>query len=480
MHLQKLVEVLKKLDEEQLKRQDEYVRSPYFKVPPVCVLLLNRLMPLHPRFMETKMQWQKLGKKDVTLSTIAKQRNAATGLLKAIDGFIAQEQWKDNENEVARMRLKGYKQLGLYEKFDDGYKELFNELQNGVKQDIDVFYERHMLVELSMQGIVARSNRTITNDIRPVIKTLDEFYALKKICYVCEAINRQQILGLNYDLVNSNILLSDLEPYNSPQFKYVFLFLNVFKMMSANVFNESMEFYRILKIFIEEKIDSTVSHTVKDVVDYIQSVCLKWNNKGYSDAAIEYLWWVDWKIRHSLLLQDNRLLPVTFRNIVSVPITNRDIATTKEVIDKLSVYLPDNERDSNLAYANGLYMYTSGRYKEAARYFLIADPKEDVGFYCLVRYWHWRSLYEVDSSDIEALYNHLRSFEKFIYRNKLKLKSKANTFSKFLLYAEKLYKLETLGDFEVELKLLQSEQKFAGKDWLLEKYLDRVKLRSMR
>ena len=280
MHLQKLVEVLKKLDEEQLKRLDEYVRSPYFKVPPVCVLLLNRLMPLHPRFMETKMQWQKLGKKDVTLSTIAKQRNAATGLLKAIDGFIAQEQWKDNENEVARMRLKGYKQLGLYEKFDDGYKELYNELQNGVKQDIDVFYERHMLVELSMQGIVARSNRTITNDIRPVIKTLDEFYALKKICYVCEAINRQQILGLNYDLVNSNILLSDLEPYNSPKFKYVFLFLNVFKMMSANFFNESMEFYRILKIFIEEKIDSTVSHTVKDVVDYIQSVCLKWNNKG--------------------------------------------------------------------------------------------------------------------------------------------------------------------------------------------------------
>ncbi|HRG89802.1 MAG TPA: hypothetical protein PLW44_12330, partial [Chitinophagales bacterium] len=231
MHLQKLVEVLKKLDEEQLKRLDEYVRSPYFKVPPVCVLLLNRLMPLHPRFMETKMQWQKLGKKDVTLSTIAKQRNAATGLLKAIDGFIAQEQWQQNKSEIIHLRLKGYKLLQLDDKFDEGFNEQMSFLNKEPEQDTDTFYEKHMLVELSMQGFAVKSKRTASNDIRPLIRTLDEYYALKKIRYQCEAMNRQQVFGVSYNDDSSDALISLLEGYLSTHNHYVYLFVNIFKML---------------------------------------------------------------------------------------------------------------------------------------------------------------------------------------------------------------------------------------------------------
>lgn len=480
MHLQKLVEVLKKLDEEQIKRLDEYVRSPYFRVPPVCVLLLNRLMPLHPRFMETKMQWQKLGKKDVTLSTIAKQRNAATGLLKAIDGFIAQEQWQLNKLEITRLKLKGYKQLQLEDKFEEGYEEQMAFLENEPEQDIDTFYEKHMLVELSMQGVVARLNRTTSNDIQPVIKTLDEFYALKKICYMCEAINRQQSLGLNYSVQNSDLLLSSLERYCTPKNKYVYLFTNVFKMMNTNDFVESSRHYTFLRDFIFSNIDPSISSSFKDVVDYIQSVCLKWNNKGYSEAGSEYLLWVDWKIKNSLLLQSGKILPVTFRNIVSVPITNGDTTRAKDVIDKLSFFLPKEERDSNVAYANGLYLYAARSYKEAARAFLVSDPKDDVGFYCLVRYWHWRSLYEADPNDVGALYNHLQSFEKYIYRNNRKLKSKATTFVKFLQYAEKLYKYDSVNDYKKGLSLLKQESKFAGKDWLCDKYSEKIGKRPMQ
>ena len=106
--------------------------------------------------------------------------------------------------------------------------------------------------------------------------------------------------------------------------------------------------------------------------------------------------------------------------------------------------------------------------------------KYPVGFYCLVRYWHWRSLYEADPNDVGALYNHLQSFEKYIYRNNRKLKSKATTFVKFLQYAEKLYKYDSVNDYKKGLSLLKQESKFAGKDWLCDKYSEKIGKRPMQ
>lgn len=260
---------MKQFDEEKLRRLDEYVRSAYFKVPPVCVLLLNRLMPLHPKFLESKMQWQKLGKKDATLSTIAKQRNAATGLLKAIDGFIALEQLQLNKPELIRLKLKGYKELKLEDKFEEGFNEQMAFLENEPEQDIDTFYEKHMLIELSMQGVVARSNRTLENDIRPVLKTLDEYYALKKIRYLCEAISRQLVLGVEYTPENTAVILKVLEPYSNSRYPYVYLFLNVFGMVNSKDFDKSLTYYDALKESIQNLTESTVSQSVREAVDYI-------------------------------------------------------------------------------------------------------------------------------------------------------------------------------------------------------------------
>lgn len=477
MHLQKLVEVLKKLDEEQIKRLDEYVRSPYFRIPPVCVLLLNRLMPLHPRFMETKMQWQKLGKKDVTLSTIAKQRNAATGLLKAIDGFIAQEQWELNKLESTRLKLKGYKQLQLEDKFEDGYKEQMAFLEDEPEQDIDTFYEKHMLVELSMQGVAARANRTANNDIRPVIKTLDEYYAMKKMRYLCEALSRQLVLGVEYTPDNTAFIVSKLEPYTKANYPYVYLFVNVFGMVSSKEFEKSLDYYYTLKRFIQDVSTEIISQSIKEVVDYILNNFMRWSNKGYKEAGAEYLWWIKWKMSKSLLLQEGRLLPVTFRNIVGVAKMQEDVAIMEDVIKHYSVYLPDNHYVANLMYANGLYYYIKSNFKEAARAFLQADPREDLMFSCLVRYWHWRSLYEFDDEDFESLNTHLLSFEKYVYRNAKVLKHRAKTFQLFIKYSYSLIKCGSKLEYEKCLLELTAEQKFAGKDWLVGNYTIKLQKR---
>jgi hypothetical protein len=470
MHLQKLVEVLKKLDEEQIKRLDEYVRSPYFRVPPVCVLLLNRLMPLHPRFMETKMQWQKLGKKDITLSTIAKQRNAATGLLKAIDGFIAQEQWQLNKLEITRLKLKGYKQLQLEDKFEDGYKEQMAFLEDEPEQDIDTFYEKHMLVELSMQGVTARLKFVRPTDLDPIIKTFDEYYSLKKLRYACEISSRYATAGLDYPNDDAKAMIHILEKYVNPNYPYVYLFVNIYRMLSEGDYLSGFYYYDIVKKFISDRERIVVSQSVREAVDYVTAYCLRWFNRGNDDAGREYLWWIDWRLRNGLLLQKGRLMPVTFRNIVSAAQSQSDTEKMADVINSYMSYLPSDHLDSNLSYAKGLYNYALHNYKTATRFFLTAEAKDEPIFNCLIRYWHWKSLYEYDSNDIDSLYNSIDSFEKYIKRNLKHLKSKAKSFEIFLIYCMELLRVENKESLLLIIDRLQLEKQFAGKRWLIEKF----------
>lgn len=474
MHLQKLVEVLKQFDEEKLRRLDEYVRSPYFKVPPVCVLLLNRLMPLHPKYIESKMQWQKLGKKDATLSTIAKQRNAATGLLKAIDGFIALEQLQLNKPELVRLKLKGYKELKLEDKFEEGFNEQMTFLENDPEQDIDTFYEKHMLIELSMQGVAARSNRTIANDIRPVINTLDEFYALKKICYMCEAINRQQVLGVTYNAGDISQLLNSLLPYSTHKHPYVYLYVNVFKMMSEKTFEGGVFYYNTLKQFIETIVVTIVPASVKEIVEYIFTWCVSWYNKGFDIAAVEYIWWIEWRVKYGLLHKENVLMPVTFRNVVRVAVqSKKNPDWIKEWIDTQIAYLPEVAVDVNYAYAQGLYLYSIKQYLEAIRFLLLAQVKNDMLFNCSLRVWQWMCLYEYDKEDIETLYNNLLAFEKYINRYSKVLKHRSRLFELFISYSFKLIK-SSVGDADSVITQIVNDVHFASKSWLLLQYRARL------
>ncbi len=115
MHLEKLVIVLKTFDEARLQRLQQYLASPYFNVPPVCGALLKRLAALHPHFTEKRMQPNLLGKKDRTLSTAAKQNNAGSNLLRAIEKFIAQEEWQKSNTQMF-YQLQGFQQMQLPER----------------------------------------------------------------------------------------------------------------------------------------------------------------------------------------------------------------------------------------------------------------------------------------------------------------------------------------------------------------------------
>ncbi|MES2619547.1 MAG: hypothetical protein V4615_01760, partial [Bacteroidota bacterium] len=352
------------------------------------------------------------------LSTLKHQELAASRLLRSIEKFIAQEQWQKNEPEMKRYQLAGFKALDLSHEFDKGLAKEMKQLEESGEQNIDTFFEKHLLTELSLSGFKVRLNRNSRNDIMPIVKTLDEFYALKKLRYLCEAINRKQFLGTATTHEEQHLLslLKILEPYTTPAYPY--LFVNVYRMLSAETYQDSNLYYLLIKQYASRQTE--ITDTLREVQGYAINQCLLWNGKGYPEAGDEYLWWIEWRQQHQLLFENatatnpqGNLMPVTFRNIISIAVINdKKPAWIEQAIEKYAPHLPPEYSETYVAFAQGLHHYALGQHKKALRFLLMAQAKEDAVFNSTIRRWYWLCLYELDPGDIDALHNHLLAFEK--------------------------------------------------------------------
>ena len=473
MYLSKLVTVLKSFDEPRLKRLKKYVHSPYFNTPPVCRLLLDRLLLLHPKFLEKKMTPELLGKGIVTLSTSQKQTTAATQLLTIIKEFIALEEWQKDRARVTQYLLKGLKQLSLAAEFKKEYAKEKELLDTDPEQNFDVFFERHALAELKHTGFSSRLSRNAQNDLLPIVKTLDDFYALKRLRALCEIINRHQVFGAAYHDEHVPGLLKILEPYNSSKYPYPYLFINVYHLLSSSTYEDSRLYYQLIKQFAEER---GPTPSLQEAMGYAINRSLDWFNQGHDEAGSEYLWWIDWRMKHNLLLEKGQLMPVTFRNIVSIAvITKVKPDEIEKMINRYAPHLPAEQHDTFLAFARGLHQYRLQRYKEAIRFLLEARAKDEVKFNCLIRRWEWMCLYEYDRNDTDELYNHLLSFEKHLQRNEKELDHVINVFELFISYAMKLLKAVGTDAVSEHMNNLNTQEYFAGKIWLLQHFEAKIK-----
>jgi hypothetical protein len=468
MHLEKVVRVLKAFDEQQLNRLEDFLDSPYFKITPGASLLFKRLKPLYPKFQETKMDPKVLGQKDKRLSTSMKQSALGSHLLKAIEQFLAVEQWQKNEDEKTRLTITGWQELELLGEYEKALEKQMARIEGDKEWTTDLFWERYKLTELSKNGFYAKINRGGSLDITPLLDTLDQFHAITKLRYLCEALFRAQQFGTPFPYTQDERkeIIKTLESFTNYSHPYVYVFVNAFRMIEEESFSEGDIYYNALKQFIQR--ETTVSADIIKVVDYAINHCVQWYSKGYVEAGKEYIWWIDWKARHNLLLQNGMITPITFRNILRIAASTKiDPQWIGNWISKYGSHLPSDHYDTNIAFGRGLHQYRLKNYVEALRYFLLAQVREEVQFNASIRVWEWMCLFEYDKNDINALSDHLSAFEKYILRNKADLKHLGGLYDKFVNNAGRLLK-STHEEAKLQFEELQNEEHFAARPWLLE------------
>lgn len=468
MSLGKLITVLKSVDENDIGQLFNYIHSPYFKVPAASVRLFDYLYKIHPDYNDKNTSTEVIGKKVENLSNYSKQARAASELLDAILHFLSVEDWQSDNRNVQWHSFHRLKQLDLFEKFETEYNKFVASVDSDAEQNINTFYFRHIFTELTFNGFDAKLNRTQQNDITPTLRTLDEFYALKQLRYLCEVVSRKQVLGTAYHQVNTDWLLSTLAPVTTTNHPYVYLFVNVYKMIAADTFEASEPFYKLIKDFIGDYKGETLPDDVEEVIIYAVNWCLTWLGKGHEMNAIEYLWWIELKIKYSVLIQDNKIMPITFRNIAtSAVLSGKSVDWLQRFIEQYEKFLPQEYNESYVAFAKGLNQYQTKNYTKATQWFLQAQAKEEVIFNAIIRRWQYMSSYESNKEDVDLLLNQLLAFEKYLQRNTDAFKHIGGGFAKFISYSKKQLNINSKEKALTFKSELLHEEYFPGKTWLL-------------
>lgn len=469
MRFTRITTVLQVLDKPELKRLEDYLHSPYFKVSPEAVQLFGYLKKLPAAYNEQAVSEEKIAKAIAHLNSRNKQDIAGARLFKAIEHFLVLEDLEKNKMQQTQHLLKAYKERHLFEFFEREYKQAMEQLDQDPEQDIDTFYYRHVFTEQSLNGFDAVMNRTSQNDINPILKSLDEFYALKKLRYACESLNRQRVLGTFFEEANNDFLLQILKPYNNEKYLYVYLFINVYQLLKAKTFDEGEKYYLPLGNFIEQNTTTTLPQGVKEAVTYALSHSQTWSNSGYKKAGMQSLQLLELQIKYGLLLTGSKLEPSKFRNIVGLAINNRKSRTwIKQFIDAFSNYLPKEDKEINCAFVLAQYNYYIKNYDEAMPLFQQAQVKNEPILAAIVRRWQFMCMYEQNPYNTDILLAFLDTYEKFIQRNAEELHRTKHVFTKNISYSRKLLKATDAGLQQQVTKALQAEEYFVGKDWLLQ------------
>jgi hypothetical protein len=471
MHLSKLIHALKAFDENQFKALKEYIHSPYFHVTPSAVTLFDYLAPLYPGFPAKKLKVEFISTHQKKFSTSLKQRKASTELLKYIDHFIAIQDWQQDLAGISWNQMQGIKRIGLFEHFNKDYKHIISEVNKNCGHSIDSFYQRHLYSELTYHIRASKRCNGVLEEMKSMVNSLDEFYAIKRIRYQCDFLMRRQDVSLPPS-EGLESLITVLKPYTSEEYPFVYIFVNIYHLLAASSYENALPYYILLKDYAINQKDDSIPFGLIDGMSYIIHHCLYWCSHGSEMAGQEYLWWVDFKMKSGWLLYDGKLMPNTFRNIVLLAVHYRSAKWMDQFILLYHPFLPEKDQESNVAFARGLNCYKLKEYKESIRYFLRAQSKVSCEFNCIIRRWLWISGYEYDRFDFETLQNQLLSFEKFVLRNAEELYASRMHHEKFNRYAAKLIAEPRPKLASKILHELSQEDYFPGKKWLERKFLD--------
>ena len=467
MRFTKLTALLRELSPTQKKRFGGYLHSPFFNTPPTAVALYEYLLSIHGTFPEKDLSPQAIAERKPLLKTESIQNKAGTQLLGCYENFLAAAHFADHHTQPALHKLAALKAQGYFEQFEEELQAMRQMAEGQLTKTISYFELQHQLAELQYNGFDNKLKRKQGQHIQPVLDTLDTYYAIKKIRYLCEALNRGQMQPSAHITTTAAPLLAQLSGLQ--HHPYIYLFTHVFGMLGAETFDDSTAHYQQIKKHIEAATDAATDTSIREVSDYLQAWSIKWMNKGHQQAAHEYLHWIRYKARHGWLLQHGLIEPAVYTNVLAVMVRTRQPADDIErFITQYTPALPAAIQQSRSTYAQAILLYAQAQYADAAMLFSQAEAKDDPVFNSIIRRWFFISTFESRpwGYGLDVILN---TYARYINRNEALPDSIKEVFRQFISHSQKLLHSPLKHERQQLKTLIENQPYFPGKEWVIEK-----------
>jgi hypothetical protein len=470
-HLSKLTATLSRFSPEEWKLFQRFVTSPFFKISaPAQNLFLYYDKHFHS-LPSLKLNAETIAKKQSSLSTKEIQAKAGSELLQAAVRFWIHTSIAEKQFDSQLLLLEKLHQKQMFDAFQKLHQKLTEDEQKKGIQDFFALERQYKLLLLWFNSYPAKLNRTSENDITALALLREQNFALQQLNTYCDMQDRHRLLGTKEETPHRQWIINTLAPFNSPEHLYVFIFTRILALNQTNSETALTAYQEIKKCYTLHPNNQPLPDALTEAIGYLAPFTTHWFNKGKMEMGEEYLWWIDQKEKHHLLINSGYIEIATYRNYIITCIT---LFQPKERLSKFintySKFIPPNMPVTHQNFCNALYYYYVGELDRSLLFFEEALVAEEPIFNAIVRRWEFEALYEKHHREMPLiLINKLESFEKYILRGKKEIHQYKARFNLFISCAKKLLQANDKKTKQVLKSFIEEQEFFPGKMWLLRK-----------
>ncbi len=436
----KLLDILSKLTTQQIKRikQNNYYdfQNKLIKEYDLLVYLEKHI----PNYENVDLSHDilhnlfKLPKNTNAQKTSTILRQTASNLTQLIEDFLCIQGFKDDRFAYEKQLLIQYKKLDLPKYSYQQLDKTKSIVDNHRFFDISKYQITSLLREEEYKLHSAYNNRLLNESLQDFLDHFNLFYFSKMLKYVCEMINRQNILQVTYDLtLNIQIIEHQLNIIDIEKHPFIKIYYNIYCSLTREedfYFDELKE-----KIFANK--DFFTLEELKDMFSYAQNFCIKKINKGDLTYYQEIFDLFKYQLENRILYYNGVLEHYDFKNITSVALRLKQYDWLESFLLSYNIYLRENIRENSILYASAQMFFAKKDFKQSIKKLILIEYT-DVYYHLGAKSLLLKNYYELE--EYESFMSLHSAFKIYLKRNKEISEYQKITYENFLMIIKRILK----------------------------------------
>lgn len=421
-----LFQLLNKLERNELKNFNKYLRSPYFNQRKDVVKLWNYLEKQLPNVPNRAQIFLKVyPDRDYDDQQF---RLLISWLHKHLESFVRIEQYQKNAIQQDLDLLNFYYNKNYSKRFDTIRKRLKKKWKQLELFDSNYHYREFQLAAKHYRFALyqRRSNPSL---LTKMTNHLDRFYIAEKLRHSCIATTQQLVFSGEYDFgLLKGVILQIEEHADYLSVPAISVYYYCFLMMRD--IEDNSKFWKFKAELLEHHQSFSAAET-KDLYLLAINFCLHKYNKGQSKFINSAMDFYRLGLEQNYFLDNDVLSRFTFRNIVTAGLITKQYQWVDDFIENYYVFLAEKYRQTSYNFSHARLAYERREYQQALSLLESTDYK-DILINISAKTVMAKIYYQLD--EFEALESHLHAMQTYIRRKEVgeSYRKRYSNFTNFL------------------------------------------------
>ena len=460
----KLLSIINSFSKVELNRLSKFVNSPYFNSNNEITQLYKIILVLtNKEFTIDKNKiWHLLYPK-IKFNSL-KFRKLFSDLLKLIEQFLAQEIYDSNKVLKSNYLLRAIGNKELKKLYATSLTNAYRASEKVRYKESKYYYYQYQREKNIYELKKSDLDRSSGSNLKDIIDNLDYFYLAEKMRYLCEILNREDVISMEYEILFRDEIVDHLKRYGYENVPLVSIYYQMYLTLKEN---DDNNYYKLISL-LEKHIDILPKYEAREIYTSVINYCIKKINQGNDSFLNEFLLQNETLLERNIIA-DNELSPWRFKNIITAGLKFSKFEWVQNFIESYKHKIPEKYRVNahNFSLAQ-LYFYQK-EYQKLLPLLLQVDY-EDFTYSLNSKLFTVITYYELGED--EAILSFIDSFKAYLRRQKSISDKRKENYLNFLKYTKKLVRNKVNRQQTVLLKIkseIEEHGNTVSSEWLLEK-----------